>query len=90
MSLSEVVTVRLTPEIKSKLEALSHSTRRTKSWLAAEAITLYVEQQIWQIEMIEQAVTLADNDNAKWIDGDKVEAWLDSWGTEDEKHTPCA
>ena len=90
MAQSEVVTVRLTPEIKNKLEALSQSTRRSKSWLAAEAIALYIGEQSWQIEMIEQAVALADSDNAQWIDGDKVEGWLDSWGTEEEKPAPCA
>ncbi len=37
MSQSEIVTVRLTPEIKAKLDALAQSTRRSKSWLAAEA-----------------------------------------------------
>jgi len=47
MSNSETVTVRLSPEINSKLEALAQSTRRSKSYLAAEAIPLYVEQQIW-------------------------------------------
>lgn len=90
MSISETVTVRLSPEIKSKLEALAQSTRRSKSWLAAEAIALYVEQQVWQIAMIEQAVTLADSGNAEWIDGDKVEAWLDSWGTSNEKTAPIS
>ncbi|MES1026629.1 CopG family ribbon-helix-helix protein [Gloeocapsa sp. BRSZ] len=90
MSTSETVTVRLSPEIKSKLEALAQSTRRSKSWLAAEAIALYVEQQVWQIAMIEQAVTLADSANAEWIDGDKVEAWLDSWGTGHEKPAPIS
>ncbi|MEH2251940.1 CopG family ribbon-helix-helix protein [Nostoc sp.] len=38
MSQSEVVTVKLTPEIKAKLDALAISTRRSKSWLAAEVI----------------------------------------------------
>ncbi len=88
MSSSETVTVRLSPEIKSKLEALAQSTRRSKSWLAAEAIAIYVEQQIWQIAMIEEAVTLADSVNAEWVDGDQVEAWLDSWETSHENSAP--
>ncbi|MBW4633386.1 MAG: ribbon-helix-helix protein, CopG family [Iphinoe sp. HA4291-MV1] len=89
MSQSEVVTIRLTAEIKAKLDALAQSTRRSKSWLAAEAIALYVEQESWQIQMIEEAVALADNPQAQWIDSEDVEAWLDSWGMEDEKHAPC-
>ena len=38
MSQSEVVTVRLTSELKAKLDSLSESTQRSKSWLAAEAL----------------------------------------------------
>ncbi|MBW4613286.1 MAG: CopG family ribbon-helix-helix protein [Desmonostoc vinosum HA7617-LM4] len=89
MSQSEVVTVRLTPEIKAKLDALAQSTQRSKSWLAAEAIALYVEQQSWQIQKIEEAVKIADSPQAKWIASEEVEAWLECWGTEDEKPAPC-
>ena len=89
MSQSEVVTVRLTPEIKAKLDALAISTRRSKSWLAAEAIALYVEQSSWQIQMIEEAVKIADSPQAKWIEGSEVSAWLDTWGMENEKPSPC-
>jgi RHH-type transcriptional regulator, rel operon repressor / antitoxin RelB len=89
MSQSEVVTVRLTPEIKAKLDALAISTRRSKSWLAAEAIALYVEQSSWQIQMIEEAVKIADSPQAQWIEGSDVSAWLDTWGMENEKPTPC-
>ncbi|MEM9908476.1 MAG: CopG family ribbon-helix-helix protein [Cyanobacteria bacterium P01_D01_bin.44] len=90
MSQTEVVTVRLTPELKAKLEALAESTQRSKSWLAAEAIAQYVEQEAWQIQSIEEAVALADSPEAEWVDGEAVEAWLDSWGTEDEQPAPCA
>jgi predicted transcriptional regulator len=89
MSQSEVVTVRLTPEIKAKLDALSQSTRRSKSWLAAEAIALYVEQESWQIQAIEETVRIADSPESKWIEGEDVESWLDSWGTDDEKAIKC-
>lgn len=87
---SETVTVRLPTALKQKLEALAVSTRRSKSWLAAEAIAAYVEQQTWQIQQIEEAVVLADSDQADWVDGDAVNAWLESWGTADEQSPPCA
>ncbi|MEP1079162.1 CopG family ribbon-helix-helix protein [Leptolyngbya sp. PL-A3] len=89
MSQSEVVTVRLAPKLKAKLDALAESTNRSKSWLAAQAIEQYIEQQLWQIQRIEEALALAESDNAHWVEGDSVEEWLHSWGTKDEKPVPC-
>jgi RHH-type transcriptional regulator, rel operon repressor / antitoxin RelB len=89
MTQSETVTIRLSAEVKEKLEALAAITQRSKSWLAAQAIATYVEEQSWQIQQIEAAVTLADSDQAVWIENDDVNAWLTSWGTEDERSIPC-
>lgn len=90
MTQSETVTVRLPAGVKQKLEALASSTNRSKSWLAAQAITAYVEEQSWQIQQIEDAIAIADGEEAVWVDGDTVNAWLNSWGTETEKPAPCA
>jgi len=38
-----VITTRIAPALKTKLEALARSTKRSKSFLAAEAIAAYVE-----------------------------------------------
>ena len=58
MSTSEtaVVTVRVDAGLKSKLEALARSTKRSKSFLAAEAIAAYVELNEWQISEIEAGI----------------------------------
>ncbi len=44
-----VVTARISATLKAKLEALARSTKRSKSFLAAEAIAAYVELNEWQI-----------------------------------------
>jgi predicted transcriptional regulator len=50
------LTVRLPPELKEQLGALAKRTRRTKSFLAGEAIASYVAREITIIEGIEQGL----------------------------------
>lgn len=60
MSDTTTMTVRLSKQLKDKLERLAESTRRSKSYLAAEAIAEYVTTNAWQIEEIRKAVEKAD------------------------------
>ena len=55
-----VLTLRLTKEMKSRLDQLAQITRRSKSFLAAEAIERYLDTEAWQILEIEQALCEAD------------------------------
>lgn len=89
MSETATITVRLDAALKAKLEALAKSTQRSKSWLAAEAISAYVEQEAWQIQQIQEAVQLADQPGTDWIAHEDVSTWLSTWGTEDEQSAPC-
>jgi RHH-type transcriptional regulator, rel operon repressor / antitoxin RelB len=89
MSPSETITIRLSADLKGKLESLATSTHRSKSWLAAQAIATYVEAQAWQVEQIEAAVALADSDQAVWVEAAEVDVWLSTWGTDRETPTPC-
>ncbi|NJN63113.1 MAG: ribbon-helix-helix protein, CopG family [Coleofasciculaceae cyanobacterium RL_1_1] len=88
MAQTETVTIRLPAEVKGKLTALASSTNRSKSWLAAQAIAAYVEEQSWQIQQIEAAVKVADSDQAEWVDGEAVDQWLGAWGSEHEPAAP--
>jgi RHH-type transcriptional regulator, rel operon repressor / antitoxin RelB len=89
MSDTTTITVRLDASLKTKLEALSQSTQRSKSWLAAEAIAAYVNQEAWQIQQIEAAVEQANRPDAEWVDHEAVSTWLKTWGTDDETTPPC-
>lgn len=55
-----VVTARIDPALKAKLDALSRSTKRSKSYLAAEAIAAYVELNQWQVGEIEAGIAELD------------------------------
>jgi len=51
-----IVTVRVDSGLKTRLEALARSTKRSKSDLAAEAIAAYVALNEWQIGEIEAGI----------------------------------
>jgi len=58
--MSTTMTVRLQKEVKQRLDDLADVTQRSKSFLAAEAIREYVENNEWQIREIKQALQEAD------------------------------
>ncbi|MBI3244958.1 MAG: CopG family transcriptional regulator [Deltaproteobacteria bacterium] len=58
--MSEVMTVRVELEVRQRLEKLAKATARTKSFLAAEAIRLYLDINEWQIGEIENGLREAD------------------------------
>lgn len=57
---SAVVTARIDAELNAKLDALARGVRRSKSFLAAEAIAAYVELNEWQIGEIEAGIAELD------------------------------
>ena len=50
MSQSTTMTIRLEPELKSRLDKLATATHRSKSFLASEAVREYIELNEWQIQ----------------------------------------
>jgi len=53
---STTLTVRLSPETKNKLAALSEITHRTRSFLAGEAIAEYVARELEIVAGIERGI----------------------------------
>jgi RHH-type rel operon transcriptional repressor/antitoxin RelB len=66
-----IVTARIDTRLKAKLEALARSTKRSKSFLAAEAIAAYVELNEWQIAEIEAGI--AELDRGEVLSTEEVE-----------------
>lgn len=54
--MSTTLTVRLPDELKERLARLAGHTRRTSSFLAAEAIERYVARELEIVERIEQGL----------------------------------
>ena len=89
MADSITLTLRLSRETKDRLDALAHSTKRSKSFLAQQAIEAYLDANAWQIEKIERALAKA-RAGGPFVSHEEVAAYLDSWGTEDELPPPRA
>ena len=76
--MSETLSVRIESETKKRLEALAQRSKRSKSFLAAEAIAAYVESEEWQLS--ETQAGLNELDRGHVVTHDKVLQWLRSWG----------
>lgn len=62
---------------------------RLCTMLTSDACMAHMEEQSWQIQQIEEAIFLADSEDAVWIEGEAVDDWLNSWGSETDKSVPC-
>ena len=72
MAASTTMTIRIEPGVKEKLARLARDTRRSKSYLAAEAVTAYVERELEIIEGIQRG--LADVETGRVVPHDEAMA----------------
>jgi predicted transcriptional regulator len=86
VSSTTTFTVRIPAELRGRLDRLAAATARTRSWLAADALSSYVESQEWQVEQIRQGIR--DANEGRVVGHDRVAEWLRSWGTKSEKRPP--
>ena len=86
MAASSSITVRIDRKTLDRLERLSRATARSRSFLAAEAVRSFVDQNEWQVAAIKKGIRSADEGD--FVEGDVVEAWLESWGMAGEKGKP--
>lgn len=63
MGVSTTMTIRVTPDLKKKLGRLADNTRRSRSFLAAEAVEAYVNRELQIIEGIQRG--LADMESGR-------------------------
>lgn len=56
MTASTTMTIRVRPDVKEKLERIANDTRRSKSFLAGEAVAAYVERELEIIDGIKRGL----------------------------------
>ena len=84
--MTETLSVRIDSATKNRLDVLAKQTKRSKSFLAAEAITAYVDLEEWQIGEIQAGI--ADANAGRLVSHEKMKNWLESWGTPEEIKAP--
>jgi predicted transcriptional regulator len=80
------LSVRIDTKTKKRLEALARRARRSKSFLAAEAIAAFVEAESWQLDEIQNGI--AELDEGRGVPHKAVANWLRSWGRKRERKAP--
>jgi predicted transcriptional regulator len=89
MAKSAMMTVRLTPELSEKLDALARDTKRSKSFLASAAIASYIDRNAWQIAEIRKGLEGARS-GIPGVAHEAVEKWVRSWNSDHELPRPEA
>jgi RHH-type transcriptional regulator, rel operon repressor / antitoxin RelB len=84
--MTETLSIRLDSGTKHRLDLLAKRSRRSKSFLAAEAIAVYVEAEEWQLAEIQTG--LEQLDAGQGVSHEKVSKWLRSWGKPAETKAP--
>lgn len=57
---ARTINVRLPEPLYKQIEELAKATSRTKSFLAIDALTSYVQSESWQIRDIQEGIAEAD------------------------------
>jgi predicted transcriptional regulator len=83
---TETFSVRLGRAEKARLQKLANSTGRSRAFLAAEAISAYLDTNEWQVAGITRA--MASLDRGKGIPHERVSEWIASWETRKERRSP--
>lgn len=76
---TKTINVRLPESLYNQIEALAKATARTKSFLAIDALTNYVQSESWQIRDIHEGVKEADA--GEFAPDEQVEAVFVKYGT---------
>jgi predicted transcriptional regulator len=84
-----ITTIRLQSDVEEGLQAVAETTQRSKNWLINQAVKEYVERQALSQQRWDETMRAVESVAlGKVVDGDKVHAWLETWGTEKELPPP--
>jgi len=86
--MSQTVSIRLADETLKKIDVMAKAADRSRAWLMAQAVTQYVEHEVWQLDAIKKSLEKLETGNAKFAEHEDVAQWLTSWGSDNETECP--
>jgi RHH-type transcriptional regulator, rel operon repressor / antitoxin RelB len=84
--MTATLSIRIDGDTKKRLDALSKRSRRSKSFLAAEAIAAYVASEEWQLGELQAGIS--ELESGQEVSHEKASKWLKSWGKRRETKAP--
>ena len=84
-----ITSIRIPEDVEKPLESLSKKLDRSKSYLINQAIKEFIARQSLEDSRWQDTLEALESIKAgKSIDEEDVNAWLNSWGTNDRKSAP--
>ncbi|WP_298395537.1 CopG family ribbon-helix-helix protein [Sphingobium sp.] len=88
--MATATSIKLDEVLKGRVQQLAQARDRSAHWIMREAITQYVEREERREALRQDSVKAweAFQANGLHATAEEVDAWLASWGTEDELPAP--
>lgn len=84
-----ITSIRIADDVEKPLEALSKKLDRSKSYIINQAIKEFLARQSLEDSRWQDTLEALESVKAgKSIDEEDVNAWLNSWGTNNRKSPP--
>lgn len=84
------VAIKIDIDIKERVKRLADARHRTPHWMMREAIRQYVEREEKREAFRQNALKAwqEHQETGLHVTGDEVQAWLETWGTDNELPAP--
>jgi predicted transcriptional regulator len=88
--MAKATSIKLDDELKGRVQHLAEARRRSSHWIMREAIAQYVEREEARESFKQEALAswTAYKETGRHLTGEEVRAWLNTWGTDDERAVP--
>ncbi|WP_028484946.1 CopG family ribbon-helix-helix protein [Thioalkalivibrio sp. ALE17] len=82
--------LKIDDALKSRVQHLASQRRRSSHWIMLEAIRQYVEREEAREGFRQEALAAwaAYQETGRHVTGQEARAWLNTWGTGEEKAAP--